>query len=105
MNQRHFGLNSMKKPFKNYEWLENFKVVFGPVIFASHAVFSPKLICNLSRNFSVHTSENNMRWSGGKFFEKISFHMILLEEFCICKRRIANSNVCLPDREKKVAII
>ena len=34
LNQRHFGLHSMKKPFKNYERLETFKVVFGPAIFA-----------------------------------------------------------------------
>ena len=34
LNQRHFGLHSTKKAFKNYERLETFKVVFEPAIFA-----------------------------------------------------------------------
>ena len=32
LNQWHFGLHSIRKPYGNYERLETFKVVFGSAI-------------------------------------------------------------------------
>ena len=48
LNQGYFGLHYMKKPFKNYEWLETFKVVFGPAIFACACCI--KKLSDLAKN-------------------------------------------------------
>ena len=77
LNQGYFGLHYMKKPFKNYEWLETFKVVFGPAIFACACCIPPKKITYISTVNSVLQSGTLfiflIFWAGLFVFEFLPF--------------------------------